>query len=120
MCKYVITYDIGTTGIKTCLIEIDDEMKILGSATAGYGLYVDEEAGGVKGGAEQDADEWWEAMCITTKTVFDKVKFIPVRNFSEAVAIAVNNTVRITDNQWNGIDMSAVRSASKTANIVKQ
>ena len=73
MCKYVITYDIGTTGIKTCLIEIDDEMKILGSATAGYGLYVDEEAGGVKGGAEQDADEWWEAMCITTKTVFDKV-----------------------------------------------
>ena len=54
------------------------------------------------------------------KTVFDKVKFIPVRNFSEAVAIAVNNTVRITDNQWNGIDMSAVRSASKTANIVKQ
>lgn len=54
------------------------------------------------------------------KTVSDKVKFIPVRNFSEAVAIAVNNTVRITDNQWNGIDMSAVRSASKTANIVKQ
>lgn len=48
------------------------------------------------------------------------MKFIPVRNFSEAVAIAVNNTVRITDNQWNGIDMSAVRSASKTANIVKQ
>ena len=53
MCKYVITYDIGTTGIKTCLIEIDDEMKILGSATAGYGLYVDEEAGGVKGGARR-------------------------------------------------------------------
>ena len=24
MKKYVITYDIGTTGIKTCLIEIED------------------------------------------------------------------------------------------------
>lgn len=72
MSKYVITYDIGTTGIKTCLIEIDQEMKILASATAGYNLYVDDETG-AKGGAEQDADEWWEAMSITTKTVFDKV-----------------------------------------------
>ena len=41
MSKYVITYDIGTTGIKTCLIEIDKEMKILASATEGYNLYVD-------------------------------------------------------------------------------
>ncbi len=72
MSKYVITYDIGTTGIKTCLIEIDKTMKILASSTAGYNLYVDEETG-VKGGSEQDADEWWEAMCTTTKTVFAKV-----------------------------------------------
>lgn len=72
MAKYVITYDIGTTGIKTCLIEIDKTMKILASSTAGYNLYVDDETG-VKGGAEQDVDEWWEAMCITTKTVLNKV-----------------------------------------------
>ena len=75
MSKYVITYDIGTTGIKTCLIEIDKEMKILASATEGYGLYVDEE-NGVKGGSEQDADEWWNAMCVTTKEVFKKCKKI--------------------------------------------
>ena len=43
MKKYVITYDIGTTGIKTCLIEIEDSMRILASATAGYNLYVDDE-----------------------------------------------------------------------------
>lgn len=54
------------------------------------------------------------------KVVLEKVKFIPVRNFSEVVALAVNNTVRITDNQWNGIDMTAVRSATKTVNAVKQ
>lgn len=75
MAKYVITYDIGTTGIKTCLIEIDKEMKILGSSSLGYGLYVDDEVG-VKGGAEQNADEWWDAMCVTTKTVFEKVPYI--------------------------------------------
>ena len=56
MSKYVITYDVGTTGVKTCLIEIGDTMRILASDTAGYGLYVDDETG-VKGGAEQDADE---------------------------------------------------------------
>ena len=72
MKKYVITYDIGTTGIKTCLIEIEDTMRILASATAGYNLYVVDETG-VKGGAEQDADEWWAAMCSTTRTVFDKM-----------------------------------------------
>lgn len=71
MSKYVITYDIGTTGVKTCLIEIDKTMNILASSTAGYNLYVDEETG-VKGGAEQDADEWWDAMCSTTKTVLEK------------------------------------------------
>ena len=71
MSKHVITYDIGTTGIKTCLIEIDQEIKILASATVGYNLYVDDETG-VKGGAEQDTGEWWDAMCRTTKTVFDK------------------------------------------------
>lgn len=75
MAKYVITYDIGTTGIKTCLIEIDKEMKILGSSSLGYGLYVDDEVG-VKGGAEQNAGEWWDAMCVTTKTVFEKVPYI--------------------------------------------
>ena len=75
MGKYVITYDIGTTGIKTCLIEIDEEIKILGSSTLGYKLYVDDETG-VKGGAEQHADEWWEAMCFTTKSVFEKVPYV--------------------------------------------
>lgn len=75
MAKYVITYDIGTTGIKTCLIEIDREIKILGSSSLGYNLYVDDEVG-VKGGAEQHADEWWEAMCVTTRTVFEKVPYI--------------------------------------------
>ena len=43
MSKYVITYDVGTTGVKTCLIEIGDTMRILASDTAGYGLYVDDD-----------------------------------------------------------------------------
>lgn len=63
----VIAYDIGTTGVKTCLFEIDEKIKLIASAMAGYNLYVYED-----GGAEQDAEEWWDAMCSTTKEVIEK------------------------------------------------
>ncbi len=59
---YAITFDIGTTGVKTCVFDISDTIKLLGSASEGYRLYVFPD-----GGAEQDPDEWWTAMCNTSK-----------------------------------------------------
>ncbi len=59
---YAITFDIGTTGVKTCVFEISDTIKLLGSASEGYRLYVFPD-----GGAEQDPEEWWAAMCSTSK-----------------------------------------------------
>ena len=67
MSNYIITYDVGTTGIKTCLFDIKDTIELKASSTEGYNLYV---VGG--GGAEQDPAEWWNAMCVTTKRIFDK------------------------------------------------
>jgi len=72
MGKYALAYDVGTTGLKTCLIEIEKEMKILASASKGYELYVYED-----GGAEQDPEEWWAAMVETTKKVFEKCSIKP-------------------------------------------
>ena len=69
---YVISYDIGTTGVKTCLFEIDEKITLKASAQKGYSLYIDE-----NGGAEQDADEWWEAMCFTTKELFKNTLIKP-------------------------------------------
>ena len=60
--KYAITFDIGTTGVKTCVFGISDTIQLLGSASKGYKLYVFPD-----GGAEQDPDEWWEALCDTSK-----------------------------------------------------
>lgn len=62
---YVLTYDIGTTGIKTCLFGIENSITLIASAGKEYGLYILE-----NGGAEQDASEWWEALCLTTKSLF--------------------------------------------------
>ncbi len=65
--KYVISYDVGTTGIKTCLFSIDEKVTLIGGAYAAYHLYILE-----NGGAEQDADEWWNAMCVTTHELLTK------------------------------------------------
>ena len=67
MSSYVIAYDIGTTGVKTCLFEISAKIALIASATADYPLYVMD-----NGGIEQDPEHWWQAMCHTTAQIFEK------------------------------------------------
>ena len=67
MRPYVLSYDIGTTGVKTCLFEIGETIRLIDASSAGYGLYILE-----NGGAEQDADEWWQAMASTTKALLER------------------------------------------------
>ncbi len=65
MNNYVLAYDIGTTGVKTCLFEITGTIRMIDSASGGYNLYILD-----NGGAEQDEKEWWQAMCDTTREIF--------------------------------------------------
>lgn len=69
---YVIIYDFGTSSVKTCLFKIDSEIHIVASSTAAYGIYISE-----NGGAEQDTEEWWEAICSTTRALFDNSEVKP-------------------------------------------
>ena len=69
---YVLADDIGTTGVKTCLFEIGSSITLLAGDSEGYGLYIMED-----GGAEQDADEWWAAMCHTTARLLTKTGTAP-------------------------------------------
>ncbi|MCR4797686.1 MAG: FGGY-family carbohydrate kinase [Lachnospiraceae bacterium] len=64
---YVIAYDIGTTGIKTCIFAIEETIKLVASASDGYNLYVLD-----NGGVEQDEEEWWNSLKKTTATVLKK------------------------------------------------
>ena len=70
--KHLIAYDIGTTGVKTCLFEVDETIHLLGYAGKNYPLYILE-----NGGAEQDGDDWWEAMCASTREVLCSTGFRP-------------------------------------------
>lgn len=63
--KYVLSYDIGTTGVKTCLFSVDKTIELVASTSRNYPLYILE-----NGGAEQDGDDWWRGMCESTKEIF--------------------------------------------------
>lgn len=64
----VIAYDIGTTGAKTCLYRFADAssggVELAASATVEYGIRFLP-----GGGAEQDPDDWWRAICSGTRAV---------------------------------------------------
>jgi xylulokinase len=60
----VLAIDVGTTGAKTCLYRIGDKLESLGSALAEYPLLTPP-----GGGAEQRADDWWSAICRSTKRI---------------------------------------------------
>ena len=62
---FVIVYDFGTSNLKTCLFEVGAHIRTVATANVAYELY----ALG-NGGAEQDAAEWWRAVCSRTRELF--------------------------------------------------
>lgn len=63
--NYVIAHDLGTTGNKATLY--DREGKLVGSAFYGY----DTEFAHT-GYAEQNPEDWWRAVCVSTKELLAK------------------------------------------------
>ena len=69
MSVKVIAYDVGTTGLKTCLFSIsaEESVRYLAGEVEHYELHVLE-----NGGVEQEASDWWEAMSRSTKRLLAK------------------------------------------------
>ena len=66
--KYVLTYDIGTTGAKATLFDL--KLKPLSNAYEDYPILYPK-----PGWAEQDPEDFWKAIVNTTKTIIDKFVF---------------------------------------------
>ena len=61
----ILSFDIGTTGVKTCLYDISEEgVLLLDTAYSSYPIYFLP-----GGGAEQDPHEWWKALCETSREI---------------------------------------------------
>lgn len=67
--NYVIAYDVGTTGNKTCLFNISDKINLIASAVVEYPLTILE-----NGGAEQNPLDWWASMIKGTEIVLKEAK----------------------------------------------
>lgn len=61
---HIIAHDVGTTGNKSCIYKISDTIELVDSFLTEYPLYTTPE-----GGAEQRAEDWWNAVCAATKTI---------------------------------------------------
>lgn len=68
--KYIIAHDVGTSGSKGTLI--DSHLQVIASESAEYTVLFPE-----KGYAEQNPEDWWNAVTKTTKNLLEKTK---VRN----------------------------------------
>ena len=90
---YIIIYDFGTSSVKTCLFGIDEEIKLVASSVAAYGLYISED-----GGAEQDTEEWWNALRATTKDLFKKSDVRPEEIGGLAFCSQMQGTVMVDEN----------------------
>lgn len=64
MKPWIISWDIGSTGCKTCLYRVDKGLELHSGALAGYSLHT-----GADGKAEQDPEDWWRAMAASTPRV---------------------------------------------------
>lgn len=77
MKRYILAHDLGTSGDKATLF--DEDGNLVKSAVYPYELYV-----GTNNSAEQNADDWWRAVCETSKQLAAEVgnKNISVVSFS--------------------------------------
>ncbi|MBQ8670678.1 MAG: xylulokinase, partial [Oscillospiraceae bacterium] len=66
MSQYILAHDLGTSGNKATLYSTDG--KLVKSTVYSYDLFT-----GENNMAEQRADDWWRAVCETTKALVAEV-----------------------------------------------
>src|SRR5258707_8457264 len=69
MKNYIIAHDLGTTGNKATLY--DSEGQLRGSAFHGYATEYAQ-----TGWAEQNPEDWWEAVCLSTRKLLQDNRVI--------------------------------------------
>ena len=70
MKSYLLGIDIGTSACKVAVF--DRNGKVLAAANGDYPVYYPHE-----GWAEQNPEEWWDAVCLATKETIRKADIRP-------------------------------------------
>ena len=69
--KYIISHDMGTSADKAILVTVYGE--IIDSVTEDYPLFHP-----LPGFAEQNPEDWWKAVGLTTRIVMQKNNIMPM------------------------------------------
>ncbi len=77
--KYLLGIDIGTSACKVAVFNREGE--VIASGNGDYKVYYPQQ-----GYAEQDPEEWWNAICSTTKNILQEAEIDP----SEIAGIGVD------------------------------
>ena len=91
--KYVITHDVGTTGMKSCLYEIKKTVKLLDCYMIEYPLYTTND-----GGAEQEESDWWNAICDGTKKIIERSGHSPSNIHGISFTTQLKGTILVDKN----------------------
>ena len=62
LSSYILAHDLGTSGDKATLFTVDGDF--VATVTTAYPKYSFPD-----GGVEQDPEDWWRAVCLSTKTL---------------------------------------------------
>ena len=65
MSRYILAHDLGTSGNKATLYNLDGAL--CSSTIYEYPTYYPDD-----GWVEQDSEDWWKAVCVSTKELLEK------------------------------------------------
>jgi len=68
--QYIVAHDLGTSGTKAALTDLTG--KVIAAAESRYVVHYSPD-----GGAEQDPEDWWQAIIITTREMLAKAQVDP-------------------------------------------
>ena len=69
---YVLAHDLGTSGNKACLYRVGERVEQVGSYLVEYPLLLTAD-----GGAEERAEDWWQAVGLATRTLLERTGLDP-------------------------------------------
>lgn len=92
---YILAYDLGTTGNKSCLYRISNKIELIDAYLVEYPIYEME-----NGGVEQKAEDWWNAVCSSTKELLRRTTIQPSQIKGIAFSSQMQGSV-IVDNNGN-------------------
>lgn len=70
--SYILAHDLGTTGNKSCVYRIGEQIELVDSSLVEYPLITTPD-----GGAEERADDWWNAVCTATRAIIGRTGIHP-------------------------------------------